>query len=271
MKSLIGMIMIACGAGSFSLGAVSSTGTVNITASSRFLETQTFGYDWDFNNGEVDTASTNLLGSFVDSVFVDLDEWYGGHVGTGNGTVDSVVSGSAIDAFFELYASCIDAGVYSADCSTVGRLDVDFTVATRVRTKISFEIFSYDDWAWGYSYLTKVGGGTILSLDVFGVDDGGASKTTWLQAGNYEVYGEGNTGAGGTYGTSDDSTLSHYTNVQFFHEADYDTDGHVNLADRTAFLAAYNAGSLAADFNGSGTITKADRSAFLSSWNANHE
>lgn len=247
--------------------------TVTITSATRSVETQAFGYDWDFNNGEVDTAATAATsGAFDDAVFVDLDEWYGGHVGTGSGTIDSSLSGSAIEASFDLYASCLDTGVFQADCSSYGLLDTRFTVSARVRVKASFEAFCYDDYSWASAWLRKVGAGSnIAGLDVFGDDDGGVTKTTWLQVGDYEVHGDATCGAFGTYGTDDDSTCILNASVRFFHEADYDADGHVNLADRTAFLAAYNAGSLAADFNGNGVLTKADRTQFLASWNANHE
>lgn len=247
--------------------------SVTITAASRSVETLAFGYDWDFNNGEQDVAqSTATSGVFDDLVFVDLDEWYGGHVGTGTGTIDSNLSPTAIEASFDLYASCLNTGVYQADCSSVGLLDVDFTATTRVRAKVSFEAFCYDDYSWALASLHKVGAsGSILSLQVFGNDDGGLGTTTWLQVGDYQVDGEANCGAFGTYGTSDDSTCVLNASVLLYHEADYNADGHVNTADRTAFLAAYNAGSLAADFDGNGLLKKADKTQFLASWNAAKE
>lgn len=259
-------LVLALGAASFA-----SAQSVTITNATRLVETQAFGYDWDFNNGEIDTASTTATsGSFDDGVFVDLDEWYGGHVGTGIGSILSNLASTAIDLSLDLYASCLEVGVYQADCSTTGRIDSDFTVSQRVRARISFEAFCYDDYSWAYAYLTKVGGPSVLALDVFGNDDGGALKTTWLQVGNYELYGEGNCGAFGTYGTDDESTCVLNVSVRFFHEADYDADGDIDVADRSAFLAAYNAGSLLADFNGNGAVNLTDRKQFLASWNANH-
>jgi len=247
--------------------------TVTVTSSTHRVETQAFGYDWDFNNGEIDSAiSTALSGSFYDTVLVDLNEWYGGHVGTGTGSVDSNLSTSFIGAVFDLYASCLNVGVYQADCSSVGVLDTKFTIHTRRRAVIDFEALCYDDYSWAFAYVKKVGAASsILSLDVFGNDDGGAAKTTWLQVGNYEFYAEGNCGAFGTYGTSDDSTCVVDVKIRFFHEADYNASGVIDLADRSAFLAAYNAGSLNADFNGDGVLTKSDRSAFLASWNTSHQ
>lgn len=255
------------------LAAAASGQAVTVTTSTRSIETQTFGYDWEFYGGDIDTASTtSTTGVFNDSVFVDLDEWYGGHVGTGFGSIASDLSTTAIEAFFDLYASCLDTGVYQADCSTVGRVDSDFTVSSRVRAQISFEAFCYDDYSWAFASLRKIGGsGSIATLDVFGNDDGGVSKTTWLQVGNYELYGEANCGAFGTYGTDDESTCVLNASVRFFHEADYNADGHVDLADKSSFLLAYSSGSLNADFNGNGVLNVTDRKQFLASWNAAHE
>lgn len=255
------------------LTSASHAQSITVTSSTRSVETQAFGYDWEFYGGDVDTASTtSTSGTFDDSVVVDLDEWYGGHVGTGSGSIASQLSGTAIEAYFDLYASCLDTGVYQADCSTVGVLDTDFTVATRVRAVISFEAFCYDDYSWAYASLSKIGtSGAIASLNIFGNDDGGITKTTWLQVGNYQVSGEANCGAFGTYGTDDDSTCVLNTVVRFFHEADYNADGHVNTADKSAFLAAYKAASLAADFNGDGVRNPLDKNQFLASWNVAHE
>ncbi len=252
-----------------SFAAAAGAQSVTVTSASRSVETQAFGYDWDFYGGDIDSAeNSDTTGVFDASVYVDLDEWYGGHVGTGSGTIESELATDALVASFDLYASCLDTGVYQADCSTVGRIDVDFTASTRVRVKASFEAFCYDDYSWALASLRKVGAsGSILSLQVFGDDDGGIGTTTWLQVGSYELSGEGNCGAFGTYGTDDDSTCVLNTSVEFFHEADYNADGQVDLADRTAFLSAYNAGSLAADFTGNGVVSKADRTQFLASWN----
>ncbi|MBL8694999.1 MAG: hypothetical protein JNJ88_12970 [Planctomycetes bacterium] len=264
--SLTGIILATC-------ALEARAQTVTVTSSTHRVETQAFGYDWDFNNGEIDSAiSTALSGSFFDTVFVDLNEWYGGHVGTGTGSVDSTLSESYIGALFDLYASCLNVGVFQADCSSVGVLDTKFTIHTRRRAVIDFEALCYDDYSWAFAYVKKVGAGpNILSLDVFGNDDGGAAKTTWLQVGNYEFYAEGNCGAFGTYGTSDDSTCVVDVKIRLFHEADYNASGGVDLADRSAFLAAYNAGSLNADFNGDGVLSKADRHGFLASWNASQQ
>lgn len=243
---------------------------VQITAATRTVEAQAIGYDWEFYGGDNDTQTSDApLGDFDATAFVDVQEWYGGQVGTGTAIIDSTVSADEIIASFDLFAACDNVGVFQADAYAIGTIDVDFAVVNTVRATVSFEAFCYDDYAWAFANLRNTGSlQQVLSLTIFGDDDGGVNLTTWLQPGTYELTGEGNAFAFGTYGTFDDAPTLLNIVVRFYDAADYNTDGKVTAADRTAFLAAYNAGSPAADFDGNGIVTIQDRRGFLRAYRA---
>jgi len=250
------------------LAAPQAPGDVTITQASRSIETQAYGYDWEYNGGDLDASSTAATsGVFNDGVSVDLDDWYGGHIGTGTAVVASTLSSDEILANFDLDASCNNVGVFQADCSSYGDLDVAFHVALRVRAVIAFDVGGQGSYSTANAELRRVGTSQpLVGVQIFGDDNDGASKTTWLQVGDYRCVAHADCGAYGTYGTSDAAAAQLDVAVRFFDAADFDVNGVVDRYDRLHFAVAFALGSLAADIDGDGAVTNADRAAFRIAW-----
>lgn len=264
----LGLSMIGCLA--LVASGTAQAQDVTVLSATRGVSSQAFGYDWDFYGGEQDgDASNATFGVFAYEAYVDLQEWYGGQVGTGIGSIDSDISAAGIFASWDLYAACIDTGVYQGDAAAYGDLDATFDVTSRVRARVIFEAFCYGTYSFMYASLRNTGTNQqVLNLSIFSDDDGSSGVTTWLQPGTYNVQSDAECGAWGTYGTDDESSAVVNISVEFFKASDFNADGIVDTADRSAFLANFNAGLMTADFDGNGVVNSTDKNLFLKAWRA---
>ncbi|MBJ6762078.1 hypothetical protein JGU66_14995 [Myxococcaceae bacterium JPH2] len=108
----------------------------------------------------------------------------------------------------------------------------------------------------------------ILSLDIGNLDgEDSSTRTGWIPAGQYTLQGDVSALVDAQGQGNGSASASWSLDLQLFCPSDYDVNGTVNLADRTAFLNAWQAGQLAADVDGNGTVDATDRTLFLSAYN----
>lgn len=103
----------------------------------------------------------------------------------------------------------------------------------------------------------------VLSVDIGNTDADSVRRKGWLSPGPFTLQGDVSALVEAKQGTAGTATAWWNMSIRFFCPSDYDTSGTVNVADRDAFLSAWNARSLNADTDGNGVVNDTDRTTFL--------
>ena len=239
---------------------------LQVVQADREVEAGVYGYDYEFDDGVLQSLATSGLGTWADTAVVALDDYYGVPIVTAPADQVSNIEGRALSV--ELTADAATAGnLFLEDAGGNSSYAVDF----RVREAVRFRASASAELTFGYNLsgasLRASNGPALFSFSLIQVGSDAASTTGWLMPGDYsfdaslEIYaGQGPGGSGETQSGNLDAGLVLY------HAGDFDMDDAVRLADRGAFLAAWSNGSPSADVDGDGDVDGSDRRAFLSAW-----
>lgn len=113
-------------------------------------------------------------------------------------------------------------------------------------------------------YIANLESGTpVLSIDIGATESDSVRRTGWMPAGPYTLQGDVSALVNANGRGSGVASASWSMDLKLFCASDYDVNGVVNAADRTAFLSAWSTGSAQADIDGNGVVNTADRDTFL--------
>lgn len=129
------------------LAPVAGAQNLNVTDADRSLYAQAFGYDYEFNDGTSDSASTAATsGEWIDSVDADLYEWYGSHVGRGQAYQESQIDPDSLYFTLDVWADAYG-NLFQSDALGRGDYEVTFTTTEKLR----YIVYAHADTSYGYN------------------------------------------------------------------------------------------------------------------------
>ncbi|WP_163993122.1 GC-type dockerin domain-anchored protein [Pyxidicoccus caerfyrddinensis] len=225
---------------------------------------RTYGFE-DFNESLVLKASD----------FPQYDDTHSHADSNGSGTETSSITGSSISAEVTASANGTTQSALSRGYAT-GNADfyLTFQLNRYARYVVAGDATA-DTTANVYGgsaslvYIASLTTGVpVLSIDIGNTDADSVRRKGWLFPGPFTLQGDVSALVDAKAGTAGTATAWWKMDIRFYCPSDYDTNGTVNLADRDAFLNAWNAGSLDADADGNGVVNSTDRTTFLLAYGA---
>jgi hypothetical protein len=239
--------------------------SLTVVEASRAVAVQSFGHDWDFDDGlQLSDSTRSLSGPWQRSLLGDLDDWYDYDVAEALAVQDSDLSTLALR--FLLTASADTAGNhFQADSSASSTFSARFDLAQFVRYRFGAQAHSTP----GYNEArVRLAGASSPVHDLDGSYGGAqaANGCGWLVAGQYLLTGKAEAFAAGGSGSPDAQSGLARCAFEVFEAADYELDRDVDPADHAAFVADFLAGHPGADLDGDGSVEVADLRQFEELW-----
>lgn len=240
--------------------------SIDVTAALRLVAAETHGFDYEYDDGILQSAQTAAQSGAWNEVRVaDQVDYWGFAVGTATADEDSQIDTTQL--VFDCEATSTTAGNhFSADARAECVFEVRFTLAERVRFTGDFAAESTLGYNTARVTLALDQGPTLSSAD----GDYGDAETTsisgWLVPGDYVLRGAAESFAYGTHGQSDAQVSRCSGELRVFHALDYHMDGDVTRRDRRDFRRAWLIGHPSADFDANGVTNLADWAAYWAAW-----
>jgi hypothetical protein len=233
------------------------------------------------NVNESDSLRTYGFEDFNESLelrardFPQYDDTHSHADSNGSGTETSSITASSISAEVSASANGTTQSALSRGYAT-GNADfyltfqlnrfARYTVAGDATADTTANVYGGSTALVYIASLTT--GAPVLSIDIGNTDADSVRRKGWLFPGPFTLQGDVSALVDAKAGTAGTASSWWKMDIKFFCPSDYDTNGTVNLADRDAFLNAWNAGSLDADADGNGVVNSTDRTTFLLAYGA---
>ncbi|MEZ5976724.1 MAG: hypothetical protein R3F34_00675 [Planctomycetota bacterium] len=242
-----------------------ATPVVTVTSDDRRASVQTYGFDWEYDDGESALVEHDLGTSTFEAEPAILDkDWWGYPVAAGSASHDSTMGARLLRCSFECTTQTFG-NHFSEDASSSAEAHVAFTTTDRVR----FTAQAQGTITYGYNEVTvalRGAPGTVFSIGAYQGQDDQDAALGWLQPGAYVLDAEAIAMAYGNNGHAEVQSASLELEIRIFHQADHETDGDVDQDDFDAFHQDLAAGSPFADIDGNGVTDAADGALFDAVW-----
>ena len=244
------------------LSALSSAQAIDVTSALRSVESETHGFDYEYDDGLLDTAQTTAIAGAWNAVSLsDQVDYWGFAVGSATADQQSSIELDALA--LECESTATTAGNhFSADSRAECSFEVHFQLQERVRFDADFFAESSSGYNTASVVLAVDQGPTLhaVTADYGSID--ALVATGWLPAGDYVLRASSEAFAYGTHNQTDAQVGRCTAELRVFHELDYHMDGRVTRIDRRDFRRACLVGHPSADFDENGVTNLADWAAY---------